>query len=228
MCQLINGPLAADEILKVWDQVFQTLSSVVPLESARAWRDVDPLADPPATSPIGEPIYETFGSEHRRLRAWIPRRVNFIRQEITRLGVQCDDRLRQRRHRQLHLPRLRQPAPLRQRQAGPPASPPPPVQPLSRRRPTEEPRPGRRVPAACPAPVGALHPRPAPVAPGDTGGGGAGGSGPGPGPAPTAGAGGPSGAGGAGGNAPPGGSGTAGTGLGRLGPTAHPSGDGRW
>jgi hypothetical protein len=89
MCQLITGPLAADEIVKVWDQAFETLRPVVPLEQARAWKGVDPLADPPSASPIGEPIYETFGSEHRRLRSWIPQRINYLREAIGQMGVTC-------------------------------------------------------------------------------------------------------------------------------------------
>jgi MYXO-CTERM domain-containing protein len=84
MCQLTNGPLAADEILKVWDQVFQTLRPVIPLERERVWRGIDPLAPPPNAT-----INETFGSEYERLRRWIPDRVRFVQQEIARLGVAC-------------------------------------------------------------------------------------------------------------------------------------------
>jgi hypothetical protein len=86
MCQQTNGPLAADEILKVWNQVFETLRTVVPLERERAWKGIDPMAPPPNAS-----ILETFGSEHERLKAWIPARIKFVQQEITRLGVQCNE-----------------------------------------------------------------------------------------------------------------------------------------
>ncbi len=84
MCQLTNGPLAADEILKVWTQVYETLRPVIPLERERTWRGVDPLAPPPNAQ-----INETFGSEYERLRRWIPDRIRFVQQEIARLGVPC-------------------------------------------------------------------------------------------------------------------------------------------
>jgi hypothetical protein len=84
MCQLTNGPLAADEILKVWNQVYATLSPVIPLERERAWKGIDPLAPPPNAT-----VNETFGSEYERLKRWIPDRIRFVQQEITRLGVPC-------------------------------------------------------------------------------------------------------------------------------------------
>ena len=42
MCQLINGSMAADEILKVWEEAYQTVKDVVPLEKDIAWGGRDP------------------------------------------------------------------------------------------------------------------------------------------------------------------------------------------
>ena len=89
MCQLTNGPLAADEMLKVWDQTYETLKTVVPLETARTWKGIDPLANPPAAPVNGVRVLETFGSENTRLKAWIPARVKFVQESIARLGVTC-------------------------------------------------------------------------------------------------------------------------------------------
>ncbi|HEY0715566.1 MAG TPA: CotH kinase family protein, partial [Polyangia bacterium] len=84
MCEMTQGPLAADEILKVWNQSYETLKGVVPLEKDFTWKGVDPLAPPPNAT-----IIETFGSEYNRIKAWIPQRIAFVQQQITAQGVNC-------------------------------------------------------------------------------------------------------------------------------------------
>jgi hypothetical protein len=73
MCQLINGSMAADEILKVWEEAYQTVKDVVPLEKDIAWGGIDP------TSPT---IEKSFGAEYVRLESWIPARIDSVRQQI--------------------------------------------------------------------------------------------------------------------------------------------------
>jgi MYXO-CTERM domain-containing protein len=74
MCQLINGSMAADEILKVWEEAYATVKDVVPLEKDIAWGGRDP-SDPG--------INKSFGAEYVRLKSWIPARINSVRQQIS-------------------------------------------------------------------------------------------------------------------------------------------------
>ena len=91
MCQLTNGPMAADEILKVWNQTYETLKDIVPLEKATTWKGIDPLAAPPAN------VIETFGSEYQRIKTWIPERIKFVQAEIAKNGRRLLRRLYERR-----------------------------------------------------------------------------------------------------------------------------------
>ncbi len=74
MCQLINGSMAAEEILKVWEEAYQTVKDVVPLEKDIAWGGRDP------SSPA---INKSFGAEYIRLKSWIPARINSVRSQIS-------------------------------------------------------------------------------------------------------------------------------------------------
>jgi hypothetical protein len=74
MCQLINGSMAAEEILKVWEEAYATVKDVVPLEKDIAWGGRNP-ADPS--------INKSFGAEYIRLKSWIPARINSVRSQIT-------------------------------------------------------------------------------------------------------------------------------------------------
>ncbi len=74
MCQLINGSMAAEEILKVWEDAYQTVKDVVPLEKDIAWGGRDP------SNPA---INKSFGAEYVRLKSWIPARINSVRQQIS-------------------------------------------------------------------------------------------------------------------------------------------------
>jgi hypothetical protein len=85
MCEMTQGPLAADEILKVWNQTFDSLKAIVPLEKDFVWKGVDPMAASPNTATI----VETFGSENTRIKAWIPERIKFVQAELGKLGVTC-------------------------------------------------------------------------------------------------------------------------------------------
>jgi hypothetical protein len=73
MCRLINGSMAADEILKIWEEAYQTVKDVVPLEKDIAWGGVDPSAPT---------IEKGFGAEYIRLKSWIPARIESVRQQI--------------------------------------------------------------------------------------------------------------------------------------------------
>ncbi|MET0344464.1 MAG: CotH kinase family protein [Polyangiales bacterium] len=84
MCALTQGPFAAARVLDVWHETYATLAGLVPREAATVWRGIDPLA-----APTRPDVIETFGSEYRRLAAWIPARIAFVQAEITRLGVAC-------------------------------------------------------------------------------------------------------------------------------------------
>jgi MYXO-CTERM domain-containing protein len=74
MCQLTNGSMAADEILKVWEEAYQTVKDVVPLEKDIAWGGRDP-SDPS--------INKSFGAEYIRLKSWIPARIRSVQQQIS-------------------------------------------------------------------------------------------------------------------------------------------------
>ena len=79
MCQLINGSMAADEMLKVWEEAYQTVKDVVPLEKDLIWGGRDPSN--PAT-------FKSFGQEYGRLKAWIPARINSVQsQNLLRRGL---------------------------------------------------------------------------------------------------------------------------------------------
>jgi hypothetical protein len=72
-CQLINGSMASDEILKVWEDAYQTVKDVVPLEKDLVWGGIDP------SSPD---ISKSFGAEYLRLKSWIPARIASVREQI--------------------------------------------------------------------------------------------------------------------------------------------------
>jgi uncharacterized membrane protein YgcG len=74
MCQLINGSMSAPEILKVWEEAYQTVKDVVPLERELIWNGRDPT-DPG--------IFKSFGQEYGRLKTWIPQRINSVRSQIS-------------------------------------------------------------------------------------------------------------------------------------------------
>ena len=74
MCQLTNGSMAADEILKVWEEAYQTVKDAVPLEKDLIWGGRDP------SSPT---INKSFGAEYIRLKEWIPARIRSVQQQIS-------------------------------------------------------------------------------------------------------------------------------------------------
>ena len=108
MCQLINGSMAADEILKVWEEAYQTVKDVVPLEKDIAWGGRDP------SSPA---INKSFGAEYVRLKSWIPARIASVRSQIS-CAPGCTDGC----DRGLHLPDLRRASGAARTTAGPPVS----------------------------------------------------------------------------------------------------------
>jgi MYXO-CTERM domain-containing protein len=73
MCQLINGSMSAEKILEVWEEAYNTVKDVVPLEKDIAWGGRNP-ADPS--------INKSFGAEYVRMKTWIPARINSVRQQI--------------------------------------------------------------------------------------------------------------------------------------------------
>ncbi len=80
MCQLTNGPLSADEILKVWDQADATAWKAVMDEKDVNWE---------GRNPLDEGILKSYGAEYRRLRKWIPQRIKSVQEQITAAGVEC-------------------------------------------------------------------------------------------------------------------------------------------
>jgi hypothetical protein len=80
MCQLTNGPLSADEILKIWDQADATIHKDVMAEADINWM---------GRNPLDEGVRKSYGAEYRRLRDWIPKRIKSVQEQITKLGVQC-------------------------------------------------------------------------------------------------------------------------------------------
>ncbi len=79
MCQLTKGSLAADSVVKLWDEVYNTISPIVPLEKDLVWQGNDPLG----------PVSKSVGSEYKRLRDWIPARIKSVQEQITALGIPC-------------------------------------------------------------------------------------------------------------------------------------------
>jgi MYXO-CTERM domain-containing protein len=79
MCQLTKGSLAADSVVKLWDEVYRTISPVVPMEKDLVWEGRDPLGD----------VSKSVGSEYKRLRDWIPARIKSVQEQITALGIPC-------------------------------------------------------------------------------------------------------------------------------------------
>ena len=80
MCQLTNGSLSADEILKVWVEADATARPAVAAEKDLIWRGMDPLSTA---------IDKSYGAEFERLKAWIPQRIRSVQQQITAKGVAC-------------------------------------------------------------------------------------------------------------------------------------------
>ena len=180
MCQLINGSMAAEEILQVWEEAYRTVKDVVPLEKDIAWDGRDP------SSPA---INKSFGAEYIRLKSWIPARISSVRSQNL-----LHARLPRGQDRDLRLPELSRRTPLSEQQVDHlPAH--------------GQLRPGGNAASAAGSGCGRprrRRPGAPPPAPGGTGGtggappggtagtgpssGGSGGSGAGPGPAPTAGA----------------------------------------
>ena len=73
MCQMTNGSLSASEILKVWEEAYNTVKATVPLEKDLVWGGMDP------SSPA---IDKSFGAEYVRLKSWIPARIASVQQQI--------------------------------------------------------------------------------------------------------------------------------------------------
>jgi MYXO-CTERM domain-containing protein len=74
MCQLINGSMASEEILKVWEEAYSTIKDTVPLEKDLIWGGRDPSSTA---------IDKSFGAEYVRLKSWIPARINSVRSQIS-------------------------------------------------------------------------------------------------------------------------------------------------
>jgi hypothetical protein len=79
MCQLTKGSLRAESVVQLWDEVYKTISPIVPLEKDLVWQGMDPLGD----------VSKSLGSEYRRLREWIPARIKSVQEQITALGIPC-------------------------------------------------------------------------------------------------------------------------------------------
>ncbi len=82
MCQLINGSLSANEMIKVWDDADKAVRPVIPLEAAFIWGGKDPLS---LTSNV------SYGAEYARIKSWIPLRIASIRDQLKARGVVCPD-----------------------------------------------------------------------------------------------------------------------------------------
>jgi hypothetical protein len=82
MCELVSGSLAAPEILTVWDEADAAVRPLIPLERGPIWGGRDPL-DP--TIDLG------YGAEYARIRAWIPRRIESVRDQLAARGVPCPE-----------------------------------------------------------------------------------------------------------------------------------------
>ncbi len=80
MCQLTQGSLSADEIIKVWDEADKVARPAVAMEKDLIWRGMDPLSTA---------IDKSYGAEYVRLRSWIPERVKSVQQQITAKGIAC-------------------------------------------------------------------------------------------------------------------------------------------
>jgi hypothetical protein len=81
MCQLTNGSLSADEIIKVWDAADKTVRQSVGQEKDLIWRNVG--------DPLSTTTDKSYGSEYVRLREWIPQRIRSVQQQINSRGVTC-------------------------------------------------------------------------------------------------------------------------------------------
>jgi hypothetical protein len=79
MCQLTKGSLAAESVVKLWDETYRTISPVIPLEKDLVWQGMDPLGE----------VSKSVGSEYKRLRDWIPARIKSVQEQITALGIPC-------------------------------------------------------------------------------------------------------------------------------------------
>jgi CotH kinase protein len=79
MCQLTQGSLNADSVVKLWDEVHGTLEPIVSLEKDLVWNGMDPNGT----------VSKSFGAEYKRLREWIPARIKSVQEQITKLGVAC-------------------------------------------------------------------------------------------------------------------------------------------
>ncbi len=84
MCQLINGSMSAGEIVKVLDEMDAAVRPVVPLETDAIYGGRDPLN-------VAMTMSLTYGSEYERIRAWIPERINSVREQLKARGVACPD-----------------------------------------------------------------------------------------------------------------------------------------
>ena len=79
MCQLTKGSLNAEAVVKLWDEVYGTVSPIVPMEKDLVWQGMDPNGT----------VSKSFGAEYRRLREWIPARIKSVQDQITKLGIPC-------------------------------------------------------------------------------------------------------------------------------------------
>ena len=79
MCQLTQGSLSAENMLKVWDQTWNTVRPLIPLEK-HLWQGADLTTGQEDKS---------VGGEYVRLREWLPRRIQSVQQQITQRGVPC-------------------------------------------------------------------------------------------------------------------------------------------
>jgi CotH kinase protein len=80
MCQLTNGSLSSDEILKIWEEANTAVRPVVPLEKDLIWGGKDPLS---TATP------KSFGAEYERIKKWIPERIKSVQAQIAAKGVAC-------------------------------------------------------------------------------------------------------------------------------------------
>ena len=124
-------------MVKLWDEVYRTISPVIPMEKDLVWQGMDPLGD----------VSKSVGSEYKRLRDWIPARIKSVQEQITALGDPLLGRMRGGGQGVLQLPGLCRRAPLHAATSGPPVSRWPPARcpsPRSWRTPPQSPLPRRR------------------------------------------------------------------------------------
>ena len=72
-CDLTLGPLAAKRLLEAWDAADNAVRPFVGDETELVWKGV---------SPLDESVKGSYAAEHKRIRAWIPARIDSVRKQL--------------------------------------------------------------------------------------------------------------------------------------------------